>query len=59
MTVPIFEQYHVSSQVSLFPQLQLWHIRRLVYVQSVIDLHSQVLRYALRLTATLLKSASG
>jgi hypothetical protein len=40
--VPIVMRYRVSFSMALVPQLQLWHLHRLVSVQSVGDLHSQV-----------------
>jgi len=49
VTVPIIERY-INLQASLFPQLQLWHIRRLFSAHTVVDLHSQVL-YVLRFTS--------
>jgi hypothetical protein len=55
--VPILVRYHVSFSTDVIPQLQLWHLHWLMSIQSVGDLHSQVLRcYTSCLTETLLQS---
>jgi hypothetical protein len=45
--IPILVRYHFSFSTALVPQLQLWHIHRLVSVQSVGDLDSRVLLHFL------------
>jgi hypothetical protein len=52
---PVLVQYHMSLATLLFPQLQLWHLHWLVFIQFLGVVHSQALPCLTEVLLQLLK----